>query len=146
VTDPSRPERRRSPIAINALILVIGVGLGVLLDRHLLRPDRNFVRDARLIGRWIEDEDKTPLEFKTDGTYDYVRVTKLTFPGFGGAEPKTDRLEDRLTGQYRWVDGETVEAMEPDIPFWIPMRFVIEGDRLTLLLNEGKVRRYTRAR
>jgi hypothetical protein len=152
--DAARPESRRPRIAVLvalAAALAAGVGLGVLLDRLWLRPTRAAAEDPRLVGRWVEEEAKTPLEFRTDGTFEYVRVTTTEVPVLG---PRPDdikkekvRREERVTGRYRWVDGGTIELLEPDFGgAWMAMRFVIEGDRLTLLRTDGSVRRFTRSR
>jgi hypothetical protein len=135
------------------VVLAVGVGLGILVDRRWLRPtaaDTRPAQDPRLVGRWVSDEDKTPLEFRTDGTFEYGRVTTFDVPAFG-PRPEDVRTEkktrvDVTTGQYRWVDGETVQVTEPNLGgAWLTSRVVIEGERLTLLGKDGTVRRYTRA-
>ena len=150
-TRPGSLRSRIGLIAAFAAVLAAGVGSGVLLERYGLRPARTVTADPRLVGRWVDDEDKTPLEFKTDGTFEYVRVTKTEVPEFGprpgDIEKKKVTLEDPVTGQYRWVNAETVELLEPGFgDLWSAMRFVIEGDRLTLLRTDGSVRRFTRSR
>jgi hypothetical protein len=133
-----------------AVAFAAGVGVGVLADRTWLRPPADAPgRDPRLVGRWVRDQDRTPLEFKADGTFEYVRVTRFEVPVFGDrpgdVEKKRETAEDRVTGQYRWVDAETVEIREPDLGgSWSPLRFAIEGDRLTLLRTDGGIQRYTR--
>ena len=140
-------------------VLAVGIGLGVALDRFWLRPaatntentDAKPKPDPRLLGRWIRDDDKSPLEFKSDGTFEYGRVTTFDVPVFGPRpeDVRTEKKtrEDAVTGQYRWLDGETIEMSEPDFAgLWFSSRVVIEGDRLTLLAKDGGVRRYTRAR
>lgn len=134
-----------------ATVLVAGVGLGVLLDRHWLRPTRAAAQDLRLVGRWVDEEDKTPLEFKTDGTFEFVRVATIEVPVLSARpddiKKEKVRKEYPVTGQYRWVDAGTVQLLEPDYGgVWIALRFVIEGDRLTLLRGDGSVRRFTRSR
>jgi hypothetical protein len=151
----TRATRLLLPAAFLA-VLAVGVGLGVALDRFWLRPaatntDPRPKPDPRLLGRWIRDDDKSPLEFKSDGTFEYARVTTFDVPVFGPRpeDVKTEKRtrEDAVTGQYRWVDGETIEMSEPDFAgLWFASRVVIEGDRLTLLAKDGGVRRYTRAR
>lgn len=144
-------------LAALAVVLVAGVGLGVLLDRIWLRPSPRTAQapaqDSRLLGRWVDEEDKTPMEFKTDGTFEYVRVTTSEIPLLGARpgdiriKEEKARMDDPVTGQYRWVDAGTIELLEPDYGgVWLAMRFVIEGDRLTLLRSDGSVRRFTRSR
>ena len=149
-TGPGSLRSRVGLIAAFAMVLGVGIGLGILLDRSWLRPPAGGVdRDPRLVGRWVHDKDQTPLEFKSDGTFEYVRVTRVEVPVFGDrpgdVEKKRETLEHRITGQYRWVSGQSVEIVEPDLGGdWTALRFVIDGDRLTLLRSDGSVRRYTR--
>jgi hypothetical protein len=159
MTNTSGPTACRSRLVTTAAllaVLVVGVGLGIVLDRFWLRPsagnpDGKPSPDPRLLGRWVRDDDKVPVEFKSDGTVEYRRVVTFDVPILG-ARPDDIKTEKRtreevVTGQYRWVDAETVEISEPDFPgLWFSSRVVIEGDRLTLLAKDGGVRRYTRAR
>src|SRR5262249_10516047 len=125
MADAVGPKSRRPRIVVLvalAAALAAGVGLGVLLDRLWLRPTPGAAPVAapgpRLVGRWLAEEAKTPLEFRADGTFEYVRVTTTEVPVFG---PRPDdikkekvREEEPVTGQYRWADGGTIELLEPD--------------------------------
>lgn len=147
MSDAPQGERRvryALPVAFVA-VLSAGIGLGVLLDRTWLRPAAETKEDPRLLGKWIEEGDRTPVEFKPDGTFEYIRVTTMSMEVNGKPDPNPTRREEKITGQYRWVDKDTIETIEPDLGFWTQGRVVFEGDnRLSLLLTDGKVRRYTR--
>lgn len=142
----THPQQRFSRIAFLAAVLLAGVGLGVLLDRLWLRLSPGTNPDPRLVGRWISETDQAPLEFKPDGTIEYVKVTTSGISVDGRPDPKPSRAEHLVTGQYRWADGDVIEVIEPDLPAWIPVKVVIDGDRLNLLRQNGSVRRYARAK
>jgi hypothetical protein len=159
VTDTPGPTARPSRLVAAAAlfaVLAVGIGLGIVLDRYWVRPsaggaDAKPSSDPRLLGRWVRDDDKVPVEFKSDGTVEYRRVVTFDVPVLGTRpdDIKTEKRtrEDTITGQYRWIDAETIEVSEPDFPgLWFASRVVIEGDRLTLLAKDGGVRRHTRAR
>jgi hypothetical protein len=146
MSDSLQPKRLRSRAAVLAATLLAGVGLGVLLDRLWLGLPTAARPDPRLLGRWVDEADGTPLEFKPDGTFEYVKVTTARMSVGGGSDRDISRKEDKVTGQYRWAGGGTIEAIEPDVPAWLPVTVVIEGDRLSLLYKDGAVRRYSRHR
>lgn len=119
--------------------------MGIWFDRLWHKPTAEVKPDPRLLGKWIDETDRTPLEFKPDGTFEYIKVTTTEIKVDGRPDPQPTRVEDRVAGQFRWVDSGTIELIEPDIPAWIPVRVMIDEDRLSLLRKNGSVSRYRRA-
>lgn len=133
---------RRLPLIV-ALVAAFALGMvaGVALDRSWLRSAIVRTFDSRLLGLWIHGIDRSPLEFKADGTVEGAQVTTIGFEAIGAG---TSHVE-KVTGQYRWIDDETIEMIFPHYPVWVPIRLALEGNRLTLLKSDGSVDRYTRA-
>jgi hypothetical protein len=144
MSDSRRTPSRAVLSGTLVAVLIGGFVLGVWFDRLWHKPAAEIKPDPRLVGKWIDDAERTPLEFKSDGTFEYIKVTHIRMSVEGKPDPTPQRKEERVSGQYRWVDGGTIELLEPDFGAWIAVRVMIDGDRLSLLRKDGSVSRYRR--
>jgi hypothetical protein len=133
VSPPARPRRLWNLAALVAALLV-GVVLGVVADRVYLGVLQR-TPDERLYGDWVADHG-VPFRFRRDGTFDSAVVTSVD---------RKVTQEEPLISQYRWVTRDAIELYDPFVKGgWVTRKLVFEGDQLTLLGDNGQVRRLTR--
>jgi hypothetical protein len=154
---------RRWFLALLAVIVLCGGVVFVSWYFGIWNWRKPWLRD-QLLGRWVTSEN-TWLEFKTDGTFEVQAflVNKAT----------GERGEFTYMGQYRWIDDEHIEEKTSrrdllrasGLDMLIEMltkdekakaelagtdiekaKVVIEGESLSLLYDNGKVKRLKRAK
>jgi hypothetical protein len=106
-------------------VLIAGIGgmvVGVFAER-LYQSTTKRAPDTRLIGTWVSESGS--IQFHEDGTWDAVNLY-----GIGNGT---------YTGQYRWVDRETI-----DVGPWGRWELVFKDDKLTVKFSGGLVLRLTR--
>jgi hypothetical protein len=120
--------------ALAIVTLLVGVGIGVALDRYVLRqtPSR-----PAIVGKWAGVPDGENIAFNADGTFDFERAV-MDMSG-----EKSVWKTSPASGQWRWVDDERVEIRgyrsEPEAS-----RVAVAGDTLKLLKPDGGVKEYRR--
>ena len=73
--DTPRPKGRllsRPRVALG-IALLIGIGLGILLDRAFIRFRSKTSVKSQIVGKWVSTANEEPLEINADGTYDWER-------------------------------------------------------------------------
>jgi hypothetical protein len=127
-----------------AVALVIGLGLGVALDRVYLRyvspgaaQSQAASARAKLVGQWVGVPHGEPLEFNADGTFAWEMAV------FDMREGKGAVGGQRTLGQWRWLEDDWIE-MDTFGRQGDKARVVIEGDKLKLLRSGGDVTEYRR--
>ena len=133
----------RSTVRFGGKVVASGtVGLWLVFMSHYLgawylshqrhsRSSADAPRE-RIIGEWEDENRLLFVEFRVDGTL--IWDENIGVP--------IDSVEKRVVefeGQYRWID-DRLEIKAKDQPTRL-YRIVIRGDELTLLGNDGEVRR-----
>jgi hypothetical protein len=101
--------------------------------------DPNASLQRLLIGKWLgEDEDVKFVEFFADGTFDIgSRAVQMDFKTKIAIESVA-----KASGQYRLLEGARIELKEkpPGMPADVAVfRVIIEGNKLSLLKEDGRV-------
>ena len=84
------------------------------------------------------------MEFRSDGTYDAVKVTTLPMrPILGPAAGLPLETKETVSGLYRWLDDEHIEITLPKSEGGekVRLRVIIRGDDLTMVCEDGEVTR-----
>ena len=122
--DTPRVKQRGGALIVVVAIFIAGTVVGVFADRLYLSITKR-TPETRLIGTWVSESGS--IQFHEDGTWDAVDLYDI---GNG-----------TFTGQYRWVDQETIDLG----PWpWGRCELVFIDDKLTMKFSAGAVYRLTR--
>jgi hypothetical protein len=120
--------------------LAIGVALGVVVDRGLLRSTPRGPVRPDILGKWVSASDNSPVEFKSDGTYEAVNLTTTIGPD--GATK--DRIERPEVGHWLWADDGWLEIWSPGHGMARARVVTLGGDTLNVLSEGGGIQEFKR--
>jgi hypothetical protein len=123
---------RFGPVSILGMIvtLVLGIGIGVAVDRLYLNTASRSSLKTQLVGSWDRVGSHDPLVINDDGTF------TREIPGLG--MPNQVR-----TGQWQWLDDDHVQ-LDSFGEQGFKARVVIKDNELKLIPDSGEVRVYRR--
>jgi hypothetical protein len=121
-------------------VLVVGIALGVGLDRAYIRLSAggSEARRSQLVGRWVGIPNGESLAFNADGTFSREMAQIDMREGKGGAVGRMPIL-----GQWRWLDDDHIQ-MDSFGQHDDKARVVVEGGMMKLLRPNGDVHEYRR--
>jgi hypothetical protein len=141
MTDPMvvRPIRR-GRYSVPVVMLVVGVLVGVGLDRAWIELGPRLSGKPRLVGQWVNVASKEPIEFNADGSYAWeIPIIDMS----GGAAKITGG--NRQVSTWKWIDNQTIELGRSTFGRQnVKMGVAIAGDLLRLSEDDGTVLEYTR--
>jgi hypothetical protein len=121
-------------------MLVVGLVLGVLLDRAFLGSGPLLAGKPKLVGKWVGVANQDSIEFNADGSFAY----EIPAVDMSGGEAKVTGGSRVLT-KWKWVDEKTIELErgyfgEKNVKWEV----MLEGDLLRLKDSAGTVKEYQR--
>lgn len=128
---------RRGRYSVPLAMLLVGIAIGVGLDRAWIGLRPALGGKPKLVGQWINVASKEPIEFNADGSYAWeIPMVDANGKYTGG---------NRQVTTWKWVDDKAIELGRGSFGRQnVRLGVAISGDLLRLSEADGTVLEYSR--